>query len=966
MKDWTKEIEKLLLSRKNKVVTIDVDKKEVEYSKNLNLHQDIKAIRGDYFSEEIVRAFLVDKLVNEIGYIEQNIEIEKEYTQSSIGRDKQNKNTGRIDVLVKDKSGNPFLFIEVKAPHKFEEDKKEIKGQLFNLSDEEEKTNKTKVHYLVYYSIDFVEDKIQDNLIIIDKYATKTYDEWEKNHLLSVGDEIPYNYGKPKRIIRKKDRKDTELKPITKEKLSQLRTQIHNTLWSSGVEDNEAYLFLIKYLLTKIYDEDYTKVGEDYVCQILDKDYDYKQSFLDRINTRYHEALEKKLNYKDDELQSTGKIISTEKVSIESLYFLTELLEDYSFTKSLRNSKEDILGAFFEDTNREKFKQSKGQFFTTTNIVNFIIYGLQIDKLALDVFARKEELPYIIDPSTGSGTFLIEAMKAITKTFRKNEINLSNAELRTYKRLFPEDKPNEWAEKYIYGIDNNYSLAISTKVNMILHGDGSSNIFKNDGLANLQTYYNLKGSKLAEINTSENHYTKANANILVNERFDAVISNPPFSVTLAEKPEVINKFFLFGDKKNSENLFIERWYQLLNEGGRLGVVLPESVFDTTENKYIRLFLFKYFTIKAVVSLPQLAFEPYTSTKTSLLFAQKKTKSEVLAWDEIWNKYANEWAKLARRVKNYLKILKGESEKRFTSINKDLKNYIQKATDDDKEYKNIVSTLIEILKLNKDEKDFEGIDEKQISAMPKEQLFEMFETEIKEKQFLENTQRFLKDFLTEDDKKLTLKELLKKYQTEIDELVIFDKSTIEICGYVNTWWVFGEVAKELEYNIFMAEAENVGYKRTTRSEKTMPNDLYDLEIAPNTVQSDKIITDYYQRIKEEETKLKTQQEKLDKLNKKEETKRTQNDIKQIEQTTEYTEVLKSNIEILKNDKQTVIEIIEKYYSYDRIKDEYYDRTDTELLDHFQNGLLKDYRSDDVLLRKTVAINILDAIRKEVIW
>ena len=73
------------------------------------------------------------------------------------------------------------------------------------------------------------------------------------------------------------------------------------------------------------------------------------------------------------------------------------------------------------------------------------------------------------------------------------------------------------------------------------------------------------------------------------------------------------------------------------------MVLPESVFDTTENKYIRLFLFKYFNIKAVVSLPQITFEPFTSTKTSLLFAQKKTKAQVEKWNELWDKYGKEWA-----------------------------------------------------------------------------------------------------------------------------------------------------------------------------------------------------------------------------------------------------------------------------------------------------------------------------------
>ena len=963
-KDWKKEIEKLL--KKNKVVNIDIDNKTIKYSDKLVLHQEIKTIRGDYFSEEIVRAYLIDKLVTEYGYIEKNIEIEKEYVQSSIGRDKKNKNTGRIDVIVKDKHGNPFLFIEVKAPHKFETDKHEIKGQLFNLSDEEEKKNKTKVHYLVYYSIDFADNKIQDNLIIIDKNEFKTYEDWEKKNFISAGNEIPYNYGKPKRKIRKKDRKDTALKAITKEKLSQLRTQIHNTLWSSGVEDNEAYLFLIKFLLTKIYDEEYTRPGQIYQCQIFDKDYEDKQAFLDRINTRYHEALEKKLNYKDDELQSTGKIIQTEKVSIESLYFLTELLEDYSFTKSLKKSKEDILGAFFEDTNREKFKQSKGQFFTTTNIVKFIIYALQIDKLALNTFNKQEELPYIIDPSTGSGTFLIEAMKVITKTFRKNEINLSDAEARTYRKLFPEEKPNEWAEKYIYGIDNNYSLAISTKVNMILHGDGSSNIFKNDGLSNLQAYHSLKGSKLAENNPSDKHYSKSNANIWVNERFDVVISNPPFSVNLTEKPEVINKYFIFGDKKNSENLFVERWYQLLKEKGRIGVVLPESVFDTTENKYIRLFLFKYFNIKAVVSLPQIAFEPYTSTKTSLLFAQKKTKKEIENWDEIWNKYSKEWAKLARRVKNYQKVLEGENEKKFTSINKDLKNYIKKAKNDDKEYKKIIITLTKILKRNKGEDDYENIDEKQLATMPKEKVFELFETEIKEKQFLDNTRRFLKDYLTEDDKKLSLKELLEKYKNEIAELIKYDNSTIEICGYVNTWWVFGEVAKEMDYDIFMAEAENIGYKRTKRGEKTMPNDLFDLEIAPNTIDKEKIISNYDEQIKLETEKKKEIQEKLDKLLEKEEDKRTKTDNKNIK---DYTDHINNLIEIIKKleaDKQKIKEFIDKYYEDGEIKEEYYDRTDKELLECFSSGLLKQYRSDDVLLRKNETIKILDAIRKEVVW
>ena len=185
---------------------------------------------------------------------------------------------------------------------------------------------------------------------------------------------------------------------------------------------------------------------------------------------------------------------------------------------------------------------------------------------------------------------------------------------------------------------------------MILHGDGSTNIFVKDGLLPFRFYVKETSPNYLETSFAESIYNEKE----VNGKFDIAVSNPPFSVDLDKQTQrEIKNTFLFGDKKNSENLFIERYYQLLKEGGRLGVVLPESVFDTNENKYIRLFLFKYFNIKAVVSLPQITFEPFTSTKTSLLFAQKKSKKQIENWNELWDKFGNEWSLLRTRVKDYI-------------------------------------------------------------------------------------------------------------------------------------------------------------------------------------------------------------------------------------------------------------------------------------------------------------------------
>ncbi len=913
-----KQILQKINNRKNKIVEIDIENQTIKYSDKITKPKiEALKISQDKINEELVRAYLVDKLVNELGYNEEAIELEKFYTRDSIGREKQkNKNdSARVDIIVKDKNNNPFLFIELKAPDKFEDGKKDIKGQLFELSDLEQKIYKTKVKYLVYYSLD-ISEELADRLYLIEKDEFEDYNDWLQNKDKTYGLEIPYNYGKPKLKQRIKDEDDSALLSIGELKMSEIRRNIHNVLWSSGVEDNVAYIFLVKYLLTKIYDEDETEEGEKYQCQIFDKDYENENAFFERINNTYKNALRLKLNYSDEDLKNVGAILNTEDIPIQSLYFLVKELQDYSFSKSIRNQKKDILGHFFEETNREKFKQTKGQFFTTTNIVDFLIYAMSIDKLAIEKFEEDYTLPYIIDPSTGSGTFLIEAMKIITKEFKKHHFKLNNTKRTKLKKLFPEEKPNDWAEEYIYGIDNSYSLTVSTKVNMILHGDGSSSTFKDDGLANFQKYHQkYSNKKLALFHTDSKIYTKSKAHIAVNEQFDVIISNPPFSVNINETKEEVNKYFLFGDKKNSENLFLERYYQLLKVNGRLGVVLPESVFDTTENKYIRLFLFKYFKIKAVVSLPQITFEPFTSTKTSILIAQKKEEKEVELWNELWDKYGNIWSKLKIRIKDYIQY------------------FVEKKKLNKKWAKDVVEDI--------ENKKYDNIKN--------------------------NIYYFLKDYITPQDKELEIKELLEKYSDEIKELSKMEKDT-EIFGFYNAWWVFGEVAKEvdIDYDIFMAEAGNVGYKRTKRGENPMPNDLFDLEYAPNKLSLEEIKSYYDNEIATLKQTLSNLLDEKEKIDNKIQEKSNQTLLKKQKMVNESIDNSNKKLKELKNEYQKALEVYSKYYEADNIKDKYYDRVDKELIAYFKSGIMQRWASNDILLRKEKEIKILDSIRKSILW
>lgn len=781
------------------VTTFDLEKNIVKYSNEIKKHREITelSIKKDnqVISEEMVRAYFLTKLCNKLGYKQNRIEIEKTYTSG-----RPHTLTSRIDILVKDKDENVFLFIELKNPIAYDSDDKDkiIEEQLFKVSAQEE-VEGHKVKYLALCSLDIIDNEIRDKCIVIDHEKFRNFNSWKE--IREYTDSLPVRYEKAqKQPYRKGSNKDL-LKTYSKEQIDALRRNLHNVLWGGGgTDDNDVFISLVNIILAKIQDESEKTDGQDYEFQsfsFVKKDEDNEQfesnyELFDRINNLYRRALKQRLNILDEEKLKKSFVVDENKFSLAKLKYAVTELEKYSFVDGKNNfDGKDILGDFFEGIIRNGFKQSKGQFFTHVNIVRFIILALELDKLAIKKVNEDLELPLMIDPSAGSGTFLIEYMKFITKCLKyksKDKLRKNRDVEDHFQQWFePDHRENKWAKDYIYAIEHNFNLGTATKVNMILHGDGSSNIFVKDGLLPFSYYKKESSPNFLFTNGNDCMYKDK----LVNAQFDIVMSNPPFSVDLDnETKKTLGKSFLYGDKKNSENLFIERYYQLLRENGRMGIVLPESIYDTTENKYIRLFLFKYFRIKAVVSLPKVTFEPYTSTKTSILFAQKKTKKEIEDWMNLWTEYSKEYNKLSTRIQNYIDVYLNKKDKnKLPSI----KNH--------------------------------SIEDEKI-----------------------NLRKFLKNILSEEDNKLMPIDLILKYKDEINDILKIDKDLIDTFGRVNTWWVFNEVAKDLDYKVFMAEAENVGYKRTKRGEKILPNDLYQVKNNEIYIDTDnpKTVLDYIRK------------------------------------------------------------------------------------------------------------------------
>jgi type I restriction enzyme M protein len=76
------------------------------------------------------------------------------------------------------------------------------------------------------------------------------------------------------------------------------------------------------------------------------------------------------------------------------------------------------------------------------------------------------------------------------------------------------------------------------------------------------------------------------------------------------------------DSQSPQILFIERCLQLLKDGGRMAIILPESIFGMPKYNYIVKWLQNKVEIVGMISMPEELFQPHTHAKTCVVFIKK--------------------------------------------------------------------------------------------------------------------------------------------------------------------------------------------------------------------------------------------------------------------------------------------------------------------------------------------------------
>ena len=556
----------------------------VEYAPGaVLLHRAISQL-GD---EEYVRAYLLVHLVRGLGYRPgpETIEFEREY---SIGRPGKRGKGARVDIILRypidwpeeEERGRAFLFIECKAPQKYDADRQYLKGQVFDLARQEE----PRPRYGVYYTTETgsSEQPVLDRTAIVDLDEFATFEAWDDEGQPTT-DLLPSQYGAPERIrfanVGEAAQTERPLRTdVGRAEFERLRGDLHNIVWGGGgTNNNDVFVVLVRLFLCRVYDENETAGGAAYRFQRharTDGTLETPDELVERMSALFDEAAQNYLGYSVAEVDETTAF-ERKKVTPSKIAFVVEQLQSLSLTRNTARGEGDTLGEFFEGIVAQDFTQSKGQFFTHVNLVHFCLELAGFGEEARRVFLEEKDeqgrprLPYVIDPSAGSGTFIVEAMKAGTQALMPLlDGGLTNRQLEFAKLSFGADSPNAWAREYIYGIEPNADLGLATKVNMILHGDGSTNVFVTSGLLPFVDYASAaRNHVLGASKVPEGHpYPKP-----LNESFDFVFTNPPFSVDLSdEEKRSMGGAFDLATGSQSEALFVERWYQLLREGGARG------------------------------------------------------------------------------------------------------------------------------------------------------------------------------------------------------------------------------------------------------------------------------------------------------------------------------------------------------------------------------------------------------------
>jgi len=260
-----------------------------------------------------------------------------------------------------------------------------------------------------------------------------------------------------------------------------------------------------------------------------------RQVILDQFNIVKNRASLNRLQEFTDENDTKKKLYKT------PLKYFAEFLDKYVLSSVKANSPEDVLGRFYGELIR--YSGGDGQ------TLGVVLTPRHITELFCELVDIKPT-DIVFDPCCGTGGFLVAAMHHMLE----KAPNLKERENIKKERL--------------HGMEIREDMFSIATTNMILRGDGKSNLIRED-------------------------FLEQKAKTLRKKKFSVGFMNPPYSQSKNDETRHL-----------SELSFIEHLLNCLNNSARCVVIVPQSTMigKTKKDIEIKKEILKLHTLEGVITL----------------------------------------------------------------------------------------------------------------------------------------------------------------------------------------------------------------------------------------------------------------------------------------------------------------------------------------------------------------------------
>jgi type I restriction enzyme M protein len=241
----------------------------------------------------------------------------------------------------------------------------------------------------------------------------------------------------------------------------------------------------------------------------------------------------------------------------------------------------DIKGAAFEgllEKAASEGKKGAGQYFTPRVLIRSIVNVMQPDPRGVREFS-------ICDPACGTAGFLMVAyewlMELTRGALKRKEVSRIKKETYCGQELVPRPRRLALMNLFLHGLEPEIYL-----------GDS---IYEPDR----------------------------------NERYDCILTNPPFGTKGANQAPTRDDFTV--STSNKQLNFLQHVVTILKPGGRTAMVLPDNVLFSDQASEVFKYLTEDCNLHTILRLPNGTFTPYSQgVKANVLFFQKGLPTQ-----EIW-------------------------------------------------------------------------------------------------------------------------------------------------------------------------------------------------------------------------------------------------------------------------------------------------------------------------------------------